>query len=190
MLIGVTGPSCSGKSTLAHEIARQLGAPTFHLDRYFVEDAERPLVMGHPSFEQPHQYDGRALLRDVGRALCENETVVVEGFLLFAYPGFEMECYRMVYLDVPYEVLAARRLARARSMVAISDVKGGRSKTADAGWQAHGRAEWDRWGAFQSEIDDMQIVRSRDHGGTYPSTPTDIATAIVDSWWGPVQQAA
>jgi len=190
MLISISGASCSGKTTLALELGRLLDAPALHLDRYFIEDAERPLVMGHPSFEQPHQYDGRAMLHDARLAMCENELVIAEGFLLFSYSSFEMESYRMIHLDVPHEVLAERRLARAMSKQSTSDVKGGRIKTADAGWQAHGEAEWQRWGSFQADIPGMQVVRSRDHGGTYPSSSQDIAQAILDSWWGPAQQAA
>lgn len=190
MLIGISGESCSGKTTLALELARLLGAPTFHLDRYFIEDAERPLVMGYPSFEQPHQYDGAAMLRDVRKAMCDHEIVVAEGFLLFAYDGFELESYRLIHLDVPHEVLAQRRLARAMGKAGVSDVKGGRKKAADAGWQAHGRHEWERWGAFQADLPYMEVVRSCDHGGPYPSRPEDIAQSILDSWWGPAQQAA
>jgi cytidylate kinase len=190
MLIGISGPSCSGKTTLAREIGRILDAPVLHLDRHFLDEAERPVVEGHPSFERPHQYDGAALLRDARQALCDHAAVVVEGFLLFSYPGFELECAQMVHLDVPHEVLAERRLARAIAKDAASDVKGGRKKTADAGWQAHGRSEWERWGAFQADIAGMQVVRSRDHGGAWPSTPEAIAQAVVDSWWEPAQQAA
>jgi hypothetical protein len=190
MLIGISGPSCCGKTTLARELGRLLDAPTFHLDRYFIDEAERPIVDGHPSFEQPHQYDGAAMLKDVRLALCENEIVIAEGFLLFAYEAFEMECYRMLHLDVPHEVLAERRLARALAKEGSSDVKGGRKKTADAGWQAHGRSEWRRWGAFQAEIAGVEVVRTCDHGGSYPSSPEAIAQSILDSWWGPVQQAA
>jgi len=190
MLISITGPSCCGKTTLARELGRLLDAPTYHLDQYFIENAERPLVMGHPSFEQPHQYDGAAMLRDVRYAMCDSELVIAEGFLLHAYAGFEMESYRLLHLDVPHEVLAERRLARATAKDAGSQVKGGRIKDADAGWQAHGRSEWETWGSFQTEITGMEIIRTAEHGGTFPSSPEAIAQAILDSWWGPIQQAA
>ena len=190
MLISISGPSCCGKTTLALELARLLSAPTFHLDRYFIEEAERPVVAGYPSFEQPHQYDGATMLRDVRRAMCDNEIVIAEGFLLFAYPGFELESYRLVHLDVPHEVLAERRLARAMARNAVSDVKGGRRKDADAGWQAHGRTEWERWGTFQETIPYVEVVRTCDHGGPYPSRTEDVAQSLLDAWWGPAQQAA
>lgn len=188
MLIGISGPSCSGKTTLAREVGRLLGAPVMHLDRYFITEADRPLVDGHPSFERPHQYDGDALLRDANRALCDNDIVVAEGFLLFSYLGFELACAHMVHLDVPHDVLAARR--SARSEASASDVKGGRIKMADDGWQAHGASEWERFGAFQAGIPGIEVVRTIDHGGSWPSSQQDIASRLIDGWCGPMRQAA
>ena len=184
MLIGISGPSCSGKTTLAREIAALLDAPTLHLDRHFVEDAERPLVNGHPSFEQPHQYDGMALLDEAVSALDHHEHVVVEGFLLFHYPGFTTICDHMVHLDVPHGVLAERRMARAAAKAAASEVKGGRKKAADDGWSAHGRCEWMRHGEFQARIAGITIVRP---GISHAGDQKSIASQLVASW--PLQVA-
>ena len=187
MLIGISGPSCSGKTTLAHEIARRLGAPTLHLDRHFIEDAERPLVNGHPSFEQPQQYDAIALLDETVEAAGRHEHVVVEGFLLFTYPGFTTVCDAMVHLDVPHETLAERRTARALAKAALSDVKGGRLKAADDGWSSHGREEWLRYGAAQARIPGITVVRP---GVTHPAAQADIARALLDGWLEGARQAA
>ena len=180
MLIGISGPSCSGKSTLARIIAEMLDAPVLHLDRYFIEDAPRPIVNGHPSFERPEQYDGAALFKDAMHAFGDSPLVVVEGFLLFAYPRFELACGQMIHLDVPHHVLAERRLARAGA--AASDVKGGRIKAADDGWQAHGEEEWRRYGAFQADIAGIRTIRPAEFGGSDPSSPEDIANDILDGW--------
>lgn len=175
MLIGISGPSCSGKTTLARHAATLLGAPVLHLDRHFIEEADRPIVEGHPSFEQPHQYDGTALLDETVAALDAHETVVVEGFLLFSYPGFTTLCNRMIHLDVPHEVLAARRRERALAKAAATDVKGGRMKGADDGWSAHGREEWLRYGAFQATIPGIEVVRP---GITHEATQEMIARQL------------
>lgn len=179
MLIGISGPSCSGKTTLAARIAAILGAPVLHLDRFFIEDASRPLVNGHPSFEQQHQYDGNALFDATVEALDVSAVVVVEGFLLFSYPGFTTLCDEMVHLDVPHEVLAARRHERAMAKAAASDVKGGRMKAADDGWSAHGEEEWLRHGAFQARIPGMQVVRP---GITHAATQDEIARQLIAGW--------
>lgn len=187
MLIGISGPSCSGKTTLARDIAALMGAPTLHLDRHFIDDAHRPIVNGHPSFEQPHQYDGMALLDETVAAMDEHDNVVVEGFLLFTYPGFTTICDEMVHLDVPHAVLAERRSARAMAKAALSDIKGGRKKAADDGWSAHGRQEWQRYGEMQARIPGIQVVKP---GITHPASAQDIARELVQGWNGGRLQAA
>jgi hypothetical protein len=164
-----------------------LKAPTLHLDHHYVKGSEHPVVSGHPSYERPEQYDGRALLKEVNRALAENPIVIAEGFLLFAYPGFEMACAEMVHIDVPHEVLVRRRLAR---MGAADDVAGGRIAEADAAWFAHGETEWLEFGAFQAEIDLMTVVKSRAYGGEWPESTVDVAERLVSEWCGERRIAA
>lgn len=187
MLIGISGASCSGKTTLAHEIARLLGAATLHLDRHFIEDAERPIVNGHPSFEQPHQYDAMALLDEAVEACVGTRFVVVEGFLLFTYPGFTTVCDRMVHLDVPHDTLAARRMERAAAKAGLMDVKGGRLKAADDGWARHGRDEWLRYGEAQARIPGVRVVRP---GIDHPATQAEIARLLVREWTDIMCEAA
>jgi uridine kinase len=85
MLIGIAGPSCSGKSTVARQVADALSCTLLHLDGRWVSGALKPVVSGHRSYERPHQYDGASLLRDALEALGRNPPVVIEGFLLFCY---------------------------------------------------------------------------------------------------------
>lgn len=156
MIIGISGPSCSGKSSLARALATRLGAPALHLDRHFIEEAERPVVMGHPSFEQPHQYDADMLMEELDEAAGRHQHVVVEGFLLFTYEGLPAMCDRRVHLDVTHQTLMGRRMAR---LGACDDVKGGRIKDADAAWAAHGEAEWLRFGAIQATMAGVETIR-------------------------------
>lgn len=177
MIVGISGPSCSGKTSLAKELAALLGAPMLHLDQYFIADATRPIVMGHPSFEQPHQYDGAAMLRDAIAAAKTSEHLVLEGFLLFTYPGFLDLVDRAVHLDVPHHVLAARRADRNG---ATGDVKGGRIKLADTAWAAHGEAEWATYGKAQADLPGVEVVTP--HVMRAPSTARDIAIGLLAAW--------
>lgn len=180
MLIAIAGPSCSGKTTLARIIARLLCAPLLHLDRHWIAGVQRPIVDGHPSFERPDQYDGAALLEQTRTAMASSRHVVVEGFLLFAYPGFaELADLRYV-LDVPHEVVAARRMERALAKAALDDVPGGRSEAADAGWQAHGRGEWERFGSFQRDIAGVQVLDHAALGDRVEGLET-VAQRIADA---------
>lgn len=186
MLIGISGASCSGKTTLARQMSECLKSPIFHLDQHFIEEAPRPIVNGLPSFEQPHQYDGTALLDEVVEAIDSHEHLVVEGFLLFTYPGFTSICDQMIHIDVPHEVLAQRRELR-RQGEGASDVNGGRIPAADDAWSKHGREEWLRYGDLQSRIPGVQVVRP---GETHPSCPAAICSTLLKSWGMELDKAA
>jgi len=175
-LIGIAGPSCSGKTTIARLLAEAMDAPLLHLDRYWIEGCHKPVVAGHPSYERPHQYDSDAMRTDACEAMRSSSTVVVEGFLLFSNPWFARNCTTRIFLDVPYERLAARR--RARHGASLDDVVGGRAVEADAGWAAHGRSEWDLFGAWQRDIEDMVIVSRTEDGGSWPDHPAGIVAEL------------
>lgn len=176
-LIGIAGPSCSGKTTIARLVAERLNAPVLHLDRYWIEGCEKPIVEGHPSYERPDQYDSHAMTLDVREAMRKHSAVVTEGFLLFVDPWFARNCTTRIFLDVPHERLAARR--RARHGLSVDDVPGGRAPEADAGWTAHGRSEWERFGAWQRDMDDAIVVRRIEDGGEWPDEPSDISSELI-----------
>lgn len=167
-IFGIAGPSCSGKTTVARALAARMKAKLLHLDRFWISGAHRPLVAGHESFERPDQYDGAALLRAALHASEEGD-VVIEGFLLFVYPGILQACSSAFLLDVSHEELVRRRLGRAGG--AGDDVAGeGRVPEADRGWHAHGREEWERFGAMQASLPGMTVL--------HPPT----TTCPVDAW--------
>lgn len=169
-IVGIAGPSCSGKTTVARGLAARMKARLLHLDRFWISGAHRPLVAGHESFERPDQYEGEALLRAALHAADEGD-VVIEGFLLFTYPGILEACSSAFLLDVSHEELVRRRLGRAGE--AGDDVAGeGRVPEADRGWHAHGREEWERFGAPQASLPGVVVL--------HPQTTTDPVDVWVD----------
>ena len=167
-IVGIAGPSCSGKTTVARALAARMKARLLHLDRFWISGAHRPLVGGHESFERPDQYDGAALLTAALHA-AEEGPVVIEGFLLFAYPGILETCSSAFLLDVSHEELVRRRIGRVGE--AGDDVAGeGRVPEADRGWHAHGREEWERYGAPQASLPGVRVL--------HPKTTSD----PVDTW--------
>src|SRR3546814_11372068 len=79
-VIGIAGPSCSGKSSLASLIAGRTVATHLCLDRFWIRKAPAVYRDGFRSFERPDLYDGKAM---ASAALTAAETgpVVAEGFL-------------------------------------------------------------------------------------------------------------
>lgn len=110
--IFIAGPSASGKSTLAKAVAARVGARRFCLDDYFIPRA-RVFVdtNGGPvrTFERPELYDAARLARHVAAV---PGPVVTEGFCLLGYPEFREQDALRVYVDVPFDICLARRLAR------------------------------------------------------------------------------
>lgn len=152
MIVGIAGPSCSGKSTVAREVATATGALLLHLDGRWITGAEKPEVNGHRSYERPHQYDGASLLADIRAAADEGRVVVAEGFLLFAYPGIAEICHHRFYLDVAHDELVRRRLSRGAQGGNATWGAVGNDAVVDVGWLAHGREEWERFGAPQASL--------------------------------------
>lgn len=158
MIIGIAGPSCSGKSTVARELAAATGALLLHLDGRWVKGAEKPVVNGHRSYERPHQYDGASLLREIRAAAEAGRDVVAEGFLLFAYPGIAEICDHRFFLEVPHQELVRRRLARSAAGGNATWGTVGNDAVVDVGWLAHGREEWEAFGAPQALLPGIVIL--------------------------------
>ena len=64
-ILGIAGPSCSGKTTLAQEVAGKLCAPTLSIDNFFKLGGPHFYVehKGEKvrSFENPAIYDGKRM---------------------------------------------------------------------------------------------------------------------------------
>ena len=138
LVIGIAGCSCSGKTTLASELARQLDATLFPLDLYYRDLSQFPLDTRHMrNFDHPDSLEselmvehvrglarGEAIQRPVynfklhARVVGSFETiaparvVIVEGILALHYAEL-VACYGFsIYVDAPQEVCLARRIKR------------------------------------------------------------------------------
>lgn len=136
-LIGIAGPSCSGKSEVARRLARILRAPTLVLDHYYrdlkhiafeervktnfdaPESLDRKLISSHvhvlkngESIEQPI-YDFAQHLRT-----AETETVpsapfvLVEGLFGLYWPEVREALHLCIYIHAAHDVCLERRIFR------------------------------------------------------------------------------
>ena len=184
MIIGIAGPSCSGKTTVARLVATRLNAVALlHLDKYWIKGAEKPVVNGFESFERPEQYDGNNLVVDAlsasrSRDVIANEglvyhpTVVIEGFLLFHYDTAVNACKHRFIIDTPHELLVERRTGRSRTDSYDGVWENGANPLADSGWLAHGREEWERYGKpmYQKDVIVLDGLQS----------PQELADIIIE----------
>ena len=138
LVIGIAGCSCSGKTTLARELARQLDATLFPLDLYYRDLSQFPLdSRSKLNFDHPDSLKSEQIVEHV-RALAEGKTiqrpvydfklhtrvegvyetvaptnaVIVEGILALHYSEL-LPCYGFsIYVNAPQEVCLARRIDR------------------------------------------------------------------------------
>jgi uridine kinase len=137
-VIGIGGCSCSGKTTLACELATQLDATLFPLDLYYRDLSQFPLdSRAKLNFDHPDSLESELIVEHV-RALAKGKTiqrsvydfkthtrvagvsetvaptgvVIVEGILALHYADL-LPCYGFsIYVNAPHEVCLVRRIHR------------------------------------------------------------------------------
>ncbi len=136
-LIGIAGPSCSGKTELARWLSLRTGAPVLNLDHYYIDLSHLPLeVRAKTNFDEPHSVDHDAILqhtRDLhagvavhapqydfathsrapGDEIIEpREFVILEGLFALYWPELREHLALKLFVGAPDEVCLARRLER------------------------------------------------------------------------------
>lgn len=127
-LIGIAGPSCSGKSTLAKELAKEYDMAVLGMDSYFKDHTE-----WHDHWETPESmylndmlidlcsikkgqtttvpvYRRRHMQRTGTKELQPKQDNIIEGFLLFTDERIRELLDIRIYIDItPEEQLRRRR---------------------------------------------------------------------------------
>lgn len=143
LLVGIAGGSCSGKTTVARGLARELGPERVAIlpqDAYYRDRGGLPAaVRAELNYDVPDAFDHvlflehvRALRRGdrvvpprycylthrrigIGEAVAPTDVVIVEGLLVLADPEVRDALDLKVYVDAPAPVRLGRRLARDTS---------------------------------------------------------------------------
>lgn len=140
MIIGIAGPSASGKSLLANTIVRELGSDqvvvitedSYYKDRKDISFEERARInYDHPdSFDHElfcqhlkalqsgetvmvPQYDFTQHVRaSTCREIGKHTIIVLEGILLFFEPKLREIMDMRIFIDTPLDICLLRRLKR------------------------------------------------------------------------------
>ena len=136
-LIGVAGPSGSGKSELSRRLSALIGAPVVSLDSYYRDLTHLPLdERAATNFDEPASLEHELLLAQChalfnGEAIdvphydfaCHTrvpgaqrvqpgETVIIEGLFTLYWKELRHLQHASIYVELEDEICYARRLAR------------------------------------------------------------------------------
>lgn len=171
IIIGICGPSCSGKTTASDILAKVVGGKVFHFDDYYLQDASHVMVNGALSYERPELYDGKKLAQDMLDHATQNPSncAIAEGFMIFNHPEVFELCDVKTFLSLGDSTILMRRKARAAKRG--YDFLGGRQSKFEHSFLCNGIEEWRRFGVKQANLPDVQIIN-----GLY--SPADIVQSI------------
>jgi uridine kinase len=136
-LIGIAGPSCSGKTELARWLSRRTGAQILNLDHYYKDLAHLPLeVRARTNFDEPASVDSEQIFADAGELKAgrpvhaplydfathsrapgdeiiePGELVILEGLFALYWPELRAMLDVKLFMGAPDEVCFERRLRR------------------------------------------------------------------------------
>jgi uridine kinase len=136
-LIGIAGPSCSGKTKLAHWLSPRLDAPVLNLDQYYVDMAELPLEeRAKRNFDEPAALEDTLIFEHVRRLAGGEEIhapcydfathrrtesdevvtpgsyVILEGLFTLHWPELRTLLHTKVFMTAPDRTCFGRRLER------------------------------------------------------------------------------
>ena len=138
LIVGIAGCSCSGKTTLARELANPLEATLFPLDLFYRDLSQFPLDQREKrNFDHPDSLESELFIAEV-RDLAEGlpiqrpvydfsthsrvagafdcivpaGVVLVEGILALHYPELREQYGFSVYVDAPHDLCLTRRIHR------------------------------------------------------------------------------
>jgi uridine kinase len=113
-VLGLTGGAGVGKSTLADGLLRHFGgrARLHKFDAYFLPEEEAPEVRGTKVWDHPEAWNHQRFADDLQQLISDQDTdlIIVDSFLLLAYPHVRELVDHTIYLDAPFEVHAARKI--------------------------------------------------------------------------------
>lgn len=115
-IIGIAGPTTSGKSTISEVVAKKLSCPIICVDGYFKVNPEMPVsYVKFNNFDKVEAIEWNILIEDIKTRYKNQKFLIVEGFLLFGDP--EMEELVDILININYkenemQIALERRLSR------------------------------------------------------------------------------
>jgi uridine kinase len=176
-IIGLCGPSCSGKSTIAKNLAELLDANILSTDQFYKKNSPKIYVDYYGekirTFERKCLYDGDKILdiiNDLNKynesefesmnlnfkefetiKLQKKEFLILEGFLLYTYEKLFDKINYKFYLDICDSEILKRRKER------------GERPKSDFAFEKIGLSEYKEHGEYQKELPNVIVINALDN---------------------------
>lgn len=138
-IIGIAGPTASGKSALAHNLLKELDAEhacVISADNYYKSLDSIPLINGKWNFDHPDSLDHDLLASHLRSLLCGDfvdmpiyihaeharsdqktriggyKIIIVEGMLIFTHEALRELMDIKIYVENPLDVCLERKITR------------------------------------------------------------------------------
>ena len=118
-ILAIGGISRSGKSTLAHQLAKELAslaldAMVISQDDYCLPAVLLPKIKGVPDWEVPASMDWDRYHEAVFQAKQTHDWIIVEGLFVFDDHQLNTQYDHQIVLEISYEVFMKRRNVEQR----------------------------------------------------------------------------
>lgn len=120
LIVGIGGPSCSGKSFIARMLLQQNNHfVLIHQDDYYKRQDEIPKTPdgSYEDWDCLEAFDMDKMIQDVTLLKEYNENIIMEGILIFNHPQLLSLIDIKVLLECDYEICSARRKERSYEMI-------------------------------------------------------------------------
>lgn len=111
-IIGICGPSGTGKSTIANYLAGMFNTSVVNFDTYVKDKTKVPESFGFKNYEVPQAYKVGTCSLDLGKNTPAHGIQFVEGFLLYASSVLRNAITHKIYIYLPTNVVIQRRRTR------------------------------------------------------------------------------
>jgi uridine kinase len=159
LIIGIAGPSCSGKTTIAETLVKEMpDAIHLRFDSYTKPQLRTVPVTGpdgitYQSAERPELYNGEKLAKDldelIGKHKNSDKTVIVEGFLLLTFSEIRERLTHSFFVEISHEESLRRRDARPSEIMGAQDEV---VEQMEKAFRVIGGSEYEKFGRPQAQL--------------------------------------
>jgi len=131
-IVGISGGTCSGKSTLSDKLEKILGekykVSAFHMDNYYKWSEMRTIApitrVEYPEHNHPDAVDTDKLCKDFTAAISDetNDIVLIEGIFSFYFDKIREQLDVKVFVDLKSDERIYRRIKRMIKYESLDEI--------------------------------------------------------------------